>query len=316
MVQISVRNPFYHSGPVTGDQFYNREEEMARLVGLLSTTPPTSIALHGPERIGKSSLLRQLCEEESLSLPDRHLVYLDMQRVFTVEDFVGRFLQAMEGEGEEYAAFEEAVKEAKKPVELCLDEFGKALANPEFNADFYDFLRSLTQTGRLALVISTLHSLQELEVPSEADVSRFFNVFRPFPLGPFLPEEAQRLVKVGQFTADEVRWVLQNVAQPNHPYHLQLLASLLFEAKQTGRPREDALRAYRESLAEIEGAREKVEADGTPLEIAAGVSFGVSVLSALLLMVFLHPTLLWLMGLSFLVGLTFLIWNWVRKSRR
>lgn len=318
MAQESVRsNPFYHSGPVTGERFYNRQEELARLLGLLGTTPPTSVALHGEERIGKSSLLRQLCEVAAPEFPQRHLVYLDLQRVFSLEDFLRRVLEALNVEGETYGDLEGIVLREKYPVVLCLDEFGKVLANSAFDANFYDFLRSLTQTGRLALVISTLRSLAELEVPSGADVSRFFNVFRPFPLGPFPPEAARKLVEAGPFTAEEVNWVLQSVAQPNHPYHLQLLGARLFEAKRAGWPCEEALRAYRECLGEIEGARKKAAADGTWPEIAASVSFGISVLSMLLMMIFLQPFLVWVIVLSFLAGIVFsIMWSLRRKSRR
>lgn len=319
MAQERVRsNPFYHSGPVTGDRFYDREEEMARLLGLLSTTPPTSVALHGPERIGKSSILRQLCEVAGPDeLPDRKLIFLDMQRIFSVEDFVSRFLQKLGAKGEGYAAFEEAIYESDEPIVLCLDEFGKALADSDFDADFYDFLRSLTQTGRLALVISTLRPLKELKVPSGADVSRFFNVFRPFQLGPFPPEAARRLVDKGEFSEAEMDWVLQNAKEANHPYHLQLLASCLFE---TGSQRQ-ALNAYLDDLAALEEPEQKgapsAAPEATSLEIAAGISFIVAVSSVILLMVFsLQPILFWLMGLGLLFGLVFSVLSWIQRRRR
>ena len=245
-----------------------------------------------------------------------------MQRIFTVEGFLGRFIRKMGGnESENYDIFEKTVYATDKSVVLCLDEFGKILDNSdEFDADFYDFLRSLTQTGRLALVISTLHSLRELRVPSRADVSRFFNIFRPMSLGPFSDEEARRLVSEPAqrakcpFTDDEVDWVLQNAREHCHPYHLQLLASILFDTKLAGQPCNEAMQAYMESLTDVGGTPvSQGPGEETPrnrsgtLEIGAAVAFGTSVLSAFLLMVFLEPLFLWLMGGGLLIGLALLI---------
>jgi hypothetical protein len=325
-------NPFFHSGPVTGDRFHDRDEEMARLVGALSTMPPTSIALFGPPRIGKSSILRQLCEVVGPEKLDRCLIYLDMQGVFSVADFVRRFLRLAEAaEGsEEYAGMREAVEAARRPIVLCLDEFGKALSNPAFDADFYDFLRSLAQTGRLALVISTLRSLRELKVPADADVSRFFNIFRPLRLGPFPPDAARELVGTGLFKDEDVNWVVENVRHPNHPYHLQLLGACLFDGQRVEYSRKQVLQEYHEILAEIgeggtlfggkKGGRVLMGGDGSRnggpatwlrrlrrlLEAGAGFALVVSVASALLMMVFLQPLFLWIMGAGFLVGMALL----------
>jgi hypothetical protein len=320
MVKIQT-NPYVHSGPVTGEGFFDREEEMRRLLSLLGTTPPTSVALYGPERIGKSSLLRQLCEvvgPEELS--NRRLSYLDMQRIFSVEAFVQHFLQASGDEASKaYRGLEEAILSADQPVVLCLDEFSKVLANPNFNADFYDFLRSMTQTGRLALVIATLRSLKDLTVPSGADVFRFFNIFRPFPLESFGDEAARQLVekparRVGQpFSSEEVDWVLQNVTERNHPYHLQLLSSALFEARWQERSRAEALQTYQEALGVVTGVASRAAAKGAPsplgqrLETWASVTLGLSAFSALLLMVTQYPLLIGLMLLSLVVGVVQLV---------
>jgi AAA+ ATPase superfamily predicted ATPase len=55
----SVRNPFFHRGPIRQrDHFFNREHEVGQALGLLRSLQ--NVALVGQRRMGKTSLLRQL----------------------------------------------------------------------------------------------------------------------------------------------------------------------------------------------------------------------------------------------------------------
>ncbi|MFN3763233.1 MAG: ATP-binding protein [Anaerolineae bacterium] len=309
-------NPFYHSGPVVGEGFVDREEELTTLLGWLGTTPPTCVALYGPERIGKTSLLRRLCEVEG---PKRHSTYrwayLDLQGVLSPDEF-WETLEKVLGAGDR--DIRAALEKAPAPVVLCLDEFGKVLSRPEFTADFYDRLRSLTQTGRLALVISTLRPLKELSVPSGADVSRFFNIFRPFPLGPFSPQAARELLESRGLSKDEVEWVLANVREPRHPYHLQLLGACLWEAKRAGRPREDAMTRYREALEWEKGpspARPALPVSPRPSgwEVAGMVAMAIAMILVVVQVISLQPILLLIAGISFVAALVFWLVDYFRR---
>jgi GTPase SAR1 family protein len=103
-------NPFYHSGPVTGKNFADRRDELETLLRWLGTTPPTCVALYGPERIGKTSLLRQLCEAEGPGhRPDYRWVYLDLQGIFSPEEFWKTGPLGMGDEGEATRALETAL---------------------------------------------------------------------------------------------------------------------------------------------------------------------------------------------------------------
>ncbi len=229
-------NPYTHRGPVTGEDFYGREKEFARLLQLLGTRPPQSVAVYGPERIGKSSLLRELCEARGPArLPHLTFVYVDAQGAY---DRAAFFRAATGKAAEDYRSFDDWLDEQPQPVVLCLDEFGKALANEDFEDDFFDFLRSKANSGRLALVTSTLTPLSELKVPSGAEVSRFFNIFTPLPLGPLAEPEARQLAaepaaRAGQpFAANEVERAL--ALSERRPFHLQVFCEVLFEAKRAG----------------------------------------------------------------------------------
>jgi len=315
-------NPFYHSGPVTGENFADRRGEMDTLLGWLGTSPPTCVALYGPERVGKTSLLRQLCEVKGPQrYPDYRWVYLDLQGIFSPEEF-WKTLAGKLGLKAPDPNIREALEQAPAPVVLCLDEFGEVLSRPEFTADFYDYLRSLTQTGKLALAISTLRPLQELSVPSGADVSRFFNIFRPLELGPFPRDEARRLVVSRGLTEEEADWVLKNVRKPNHPYHLQLLGAYLWEAKRAGHPRETALEDYRKALGGEKGPPPSQPSPPPPTpaparpsawDTAGMVAMALAMLLLVVQVVFFHPLLLGLAGVSFIAAIIFWLIDRLRR---
>jgi hypothetical protein len=313
-------NPFYHSGPVTGKNFADRRDELETLLRWLGTTPPTCVALYGPERIGKTSLLRQLCEAEGPGhRPDYRWVYLDLQGIFSPEEFWKTLAGKLESPD---SNIREVLEQAPAPVVLCLDEFGDVLSRPDFTADFYDQLRSLTQTGKLALVISTLRPLQELSIPSGADVSRFFNIFRPLELGPFPPDEARTLLESRGLSREDADWVLKNVREPNHPYHLQLLGTCLWEAKRAGRPRETALENYRKALGWEKGPAPLQPSLPLPTPVptrpsawdtAGMVAMALAMLLVVVQVVFFHPLLLGLAGVSFVAAIIFWLVDRLRR---
>src|SRR3990172_9300100 len=111
-------NPYTHRGPVVGEDFFGREKEFARLLQLLGTRPPQCVAVYGPERIGKSSLLRELCEARGPArLPGLTFVYVDVQGAY---DRAAFFRAATGKAAEDYRAFDDWLDEQQKPVVLCL----------------------------------------------------------------------------------------------------------------------------------------------------------------------------------------------------
>lgn len=313
-------NPFYHSGPVVGEGFVDREEELSTLLSWLGTRPPSCIALYGPERIGKTSLLRRLCE---VAGPQRYSsyrwVYLDLQGIFSPDEFWGTLAERLGGPEQDIRA---ALDQAQAPVVLCLDEFGEVLSRPDFTADFYDLLRSLTQTGKLALFISTLRSFKELSIPHGADVSRFFNIFRPFPLGPFSDQAAWELLKSRGLSDDEMRWVLANVRERNHPYHLQLLGACLWEAKRSGRTRQEALERYWQALEwKKPPSPERLSPTYIPVsprpsgwETAGMVFMAIAVLLLVIQVFSFSPALVIAGALSFLAAMVFWLIDRFRRG--
>ncbi|MEM2446896.1 MAG: ATP-binding protein [Candidatus Bathyarchaeia archaeon] len=239
-------NPFCHSSPAVGESFVGREEELNTLLCWLGTEPPTCIALYGPERIGKSSFLRQLCEVAGPQrYPSYRWVYLDLQGIFSPDEFWSALAKQLGVPEQDVFA---ALSRSPAPVVLCLDEFGAALSRPGFSADFYGLLCGFAITGKLTLVISTLRPLQELSIPDRADVSYFFSIFLPFPLGPLSPQASRKLLESRGLCGNDADWVLKNVEEHGHPYHLQLLGAYLWEARRSGRSPREAKEHYQQAI--------------------------------------------------------------------
>ena len=272
MSALENENPYVYHGPVTGNAFFGRERELGEILRFLGTKPPQSVSIYGEYRIGKSSLLRQLAEVNGPQrLSDHHFIYVDMQRVFTPQDLLRRVMRELghtPSESPSYEEFEDAVYEHDKIIVLCLDELGKVLDKPAFDDNFFDFFRSIAQSGKLALVVSTPKPLSQMEIPSGANVSRFFNIFKPLRLGPLTDEEACRLVeaparKAGRpFTEEEVRFVLEKA--DHHPLKIQVLCYRLFKAKAAGQVDLEAV--WQEAEREIqELLTEKPKPEGAAL---------------------------------------------------
>ncbi|MBM4459904.1 MAG: hypothetical protein FJ011_19435 [Chloroflexi bacterium] len=256
MNAVALRfNPYVERGMIRNPlQFFGRGRELDEIFGRLATMGSVSVV--GERRIGKSSLLYHIAQ-----LGDERLgagytcYYLDLQRVLSTAEFYQRACEALAAEGDTHLDFERAI--AGKKVVLCLDEFEQVAGNRAFGPDFFGVLRSLAQTGELALVTATQRTLPELYRAGEIPTSPFFNIFTLLRLGSLAEAEARQLVaqpaeRVGRaFSDDEVNFIL-NLAG-TYPYRLNVACGLLYEAKLTGPV--DFTRVRREYEAEISDGR-------------------------------------------------------------
>jgi hypothetical protein len=226
-------NPYMHRTAVIGDTFFGREREISRILQLVGTIPPQSVAIFGSERIGKTSILRQLCEFVGPEkLPNLSFTYIDMQGVIDPQSFIKTVTK---GEVDDYFSFGEWIEDQEKIIILCLDEFGKTIDSEEFDKDFFDFLRSKAGSGDLALITATLSSLTELDIPGDLRVSRFFNIFASMSLGPLTLDEANLLARMPAqsagvfFSQEEINYAITITSAK--PFQLQRFCYLLFEEK-------------------------------------------------------------------------------------
>jgi hypothetical protein len=166
-----------------------------------------------------------------------NLHYLDLQRVFSVEEFYERACKLLGREdGQSHLDLEEAIE--GKRVVFCLDEFEQAYKE-NFGSEFFNALRSLAQTGNLALVVATqeqLGDLHRLFLQDEDVTSKFHNIFARLELGELTPEEARELIATPrnghQFSHDEINRILKLAG--NHPYWLNYVCAEAYAAKQAG----------------------------------------------------------------------------------
>ena len=104
------KNPFRFGGIVSGEYFYNREEELLRLKQTLAGG--NNVILYAPRRYGKSSLVKKVLDE----LSDEGFVTLslDFMRVYSRETFIKNYAAVIaKSQG---ASLEKTVKKIAKLI--------------------------------------------------------------------------------------------------------------------------------------------------------------------------------------------------------
>jgi hypothetical protein len=149
------------------------------------------------------------------------------------------------GEAIALVEFEETIKEIgwlpgprRWPV-ICLDEFERLVEVPEeFTVSVYHSWRSLISANQVAFITASMRPLPDLAQLGSL-TSPFFNVFDRtlLPLGEWTSAEAEELLERGRrsdcpFDATECKSILKLAGY--HPWHLQIAASLAYEAKAGG----------------------------------------------------------------------------------
>jgi AAA+ ATPase superfamily predicted ATPase len=239
-------NPFFYGGRVNPEQFVGRRAELQRIFAGLEvahTGQMQSFSVVGPRRIGKSSLLFYVANRYAryLTQPANYrLAYVDLQdascktlhelqltprrsKTFTLADFQNQILE---------------FKRAGNFPVVCLDEFEDLAHNTdEFKHDLYDSWRHLMSENAITFITASKSPLIDL-AQTLGYTSPFFNVFTHLPLGELTDDEARELIARGAtcdraFTPTEQNeaWRLAG----NHPYKLQLIGSLLYQAKADNR---------------------------------------------------------------------------------
>jgi hypothetical protein len=165
-------NPYAERGMIRDPKkFFGHKRELREIAAWLATMQSVSVV--GDRRIGKSSLLYHIAhpgEDDAKLFEGIEAHYLDMQSVISPQEFYFRACDKLGLEkGDSHWDLEAAV-EGKENVVLCLDEFEQAYQQ-DFGADFLNSLRSLAQTGKLALVVATKKPLSELQATYRTDIT-------------------------------------------------------------------------------------------------------------------------------------------------
>ncbi|MCA9960909.1 MAG: winged helix-turn-helix domain-containing protein [Chloroflexota bacterium] len=221
---MSIDNPFFHRGAIRRpEDFYNRESEIAQILGLLHNGQ--SVSLIGPRRIGKSSLLIHLTraevrEQMQLHPPHALFVLVDCQELGGAppEEVYEALLTSLLDAAEDASI---AVNDVKQPgtyraldrvlnqvtragtaVVVLLDEFELLAANEHLTPYFFARLRGLTTKYGLAYLTASQRPLFAITAEEEILSSPFFNIFVTLPLGMFAIEEGRKLLNARLATTD------------------------------------------------------------------------------------------------------------------
>ena len=236
----------------TPENFFDRRAEIKKIFSRIGASRPQSISIVGDRRIGKSSLLYYICNENTrkkyLETPERYIfAFFDLQekKKMNVQDFFRIITEKISEQLPEryedlvqdftYDSFLKLIKTLVKyrNIILVFDEFDAVTTNRNFSSEFFSFLRSIANSYNIAYVTSSKRGLQELCHTKEIKDSPFFNIFTQIPLGPFDKDSALELIKIpsereGVPLKEYGDFILKLGGY--HPFFIQIACSNIFEA--------------------------------------------------------------------------------------
>ncbi len=239
-------NPFFHRGPVRDPAYFSgRTCEVQFLADLLRQGQ--SVAITGPRRFGKTSLLFHLIHPEvatahGLGDDATRRVYLDggMLDGLDEEWFYGAVDRSLGGTADSvsYPRFVDRLRTLAAQNLRCIlviDEFELIAANPRFGRELFNRLRGLAAQLPLQFVTASKDPLVDLTFAhSETLSSPFFNMFAPLALTVLRDDEAVDLLVVNArraghpFAPGTIDFLL-DLAGP-HPLFLQVAGYRAFAA--------------------------------------------------------------------------------------
>jgi len=258
---IEVNTPIPGIATYHPQQLFGREEILRRICRAWSKTAPLlqHVALIGPRRSGKTSLLKYLqnigqTPSEQLRpdqpqgfgnwLPqDFQFAFVDFQQVIMShpESLLKNILKQLHLEIPtpcDLISFSTVLDERlTKPTVILMDEVGSGLQAPELDAIFWSNMRALGNNcanGKLGLVVSAHEPLQILAKDSGKE-SPFFNIFgHTIHLKSLEKHEAQQLINSFnlQLNYADNQWLLQQSC--GWPALLQLLCDARLAALEKG----------------------------------------------------------------------------------
>ncbi|MEM7129224.1 MAG: ATP-binding protein [Chloroflexota bacterium] len=241
-----VGPPIVHPG-----KFFGRAAQIKRIFGAWQQYPLQNVAIVGPKRSGKSSLLHYTKNifqvdptqlRPSQSAPDRSglltkptqlsWVYVDFQdiRMWSQERLLRHVLETLSlpvpNPCDLSRFMDTMIDHLHTPTIILMDEIGAALEAPELDMPFWWSLRSLGTSltdGNLGYLIASHQPPIELAA-DRGKPSPFFNIFgHVLNLGPLEDEAAHELITAAPIalTSEDADWILKE--SQGWPLLLQIL---------------------------------------------------------------------------------------------
>lgn len=213
---MSMDNPFFHRGAIRrAEEFHGREAEIRQILALCRNGQ--SVAIVGPRRIGKSSLLLHLCRppvqshyglspdevifalvdcQELGGSPPEEVYEALLTSIMDAAVSVGLDLDNVQRPGT-YRALDRVLNSIVSrgiSVVVLLDEFELLAVNNHLTPYFFARLRGLTTKYGLAYLTASQRPLFAITADEQILSSPFFNIFVSFSLGLFTKAEAEELL--------------------------------------------------------------------------------------------------------------------------
>jgi len=227
-------SPFVIGPPITEPrQFFGREYILKRIFDVWKYTPLQHIAIVGPKRCGKTSLLHYLRhiidtpaeklrpgQRNNWLMPGYQWVFVDFQdpRMGYRESLLRHILIELDmpvPEPTDLVSFMEILDQFLEfPTLILLDEMSAGLASPDLDEQFWWGMRSLGSNhagGKLGFLF-TAHQPPEEMLMDDNKPSPFFNIFgHVLNLGPLTENEALDLINSSPlpFQNQDVEWILE-----------------------------------------------------------------------------------------------------------
>jgi transcriptional regulator with XRE-family HTH domain len=251
--------------------FFGRDDVLKRLANAWRRVPLEHVAIIGPKRCGKTSLLNFIVDSRSAQANKRDgwptivekFVYVDLdgKRMQRIESFLSHVLNQLGlkiPEDCDVDRFVEIVDEdVRKPTLFLIDNLEKGLAAPEMDDIFWDGMRSLSYgaNGQLGFCVTSCESLEDLEKKSEdkfGESSAFFGIFESNELKPFTEQEARQFISAAPqgFSEKDTQWLLENSRQ--WPILLQELCKIALDEKDWKKAGKKKLKEYENKGKEYE----------------------------------------------------------------
>lgn len=247
LVETRDLAPFVVGPPIKHpQQFFGRERELRRIFSLWKSFPLQHMAIIGPQRSGKTSLLYYLRNvtrtpqaqlrsgqrSDWLSEPGCYRwaqVDFMIDGMRAQESLLRHILSDLRLPMPalcDMQAFMETISDhLRDPAVILMDEIGAALQSAELDQQFWWNLRSLCcnlPNENLAFVVAS-QKAPKLVAEDYEKPSPFFNIFHTMPLGPLTEVEARELIASSPrpFTPADVEWIL--IESERWPSLLQIL---------------------------------------------------------------------------------------------
>ena len=213
----SKRNPYLNRVMIKNpDDFFGRAREVKKIFARLDAPHPQSISIVGERRLGKSSLLNFIYQRRNRRLfmqnyDEAIFAYMDFQGshgldipkfidlligMFTYEKQKEIVLSGSSRTLDKLKEVTDDLNQTGKRMIVLMDEFEAITRNPNFDMQFFSFLRYLANNYRVAFVTSSFQELQQMCHAEDIADSPFFNIFSNLPLRVFGPEEAEELIRI------------------------------------------------------------------------------------------------------------------------